>query len=175
MKDSKGGVPQQWQATRADPSRAGRRFAGTLAVVLLGAALAACAQLHPEPPVVVFRGVTLRDVALSGATLDVALQVKNPNPFNIDVQRVTYQLFADSTLVGTGQPENALFVPAKDSAIITLPVAFTFRALGNVAFQLVARGSVNYRLTGQVSFGTPIGTMTRDFDQRGTFNSSQIR
>ena len=54
-------------------------------------------------------------------------------------------------------------------------VAVTFRGLGNVAFQLVSRGSVNYRVTGQVSFGTPAGTMTRDFDQKGTFSSSQLR
>ena len=152
-----------------------RGVARWIASVAALTTLSACAQLHPEPPVVVFRGVTLRDVALSGATLDVALQISNPNPFNIDVQRVTYHLYADSTLVGTGQPENPLFIPAKDSALIKLPVAFTFRGLGNVAFQLVSRGSVNYRVTGQVSFGTPVGTMTRDFDQKGTFSSSQLR
>ena len=144
-------------------------------VLVLALVLAACGQLNPTPPVVAFRGVTLRDVALSGATLDVELMIANPNAFNIDVKRVTYRLYADSTLVGTGQPENTVFVLPNDSAIVRLPVQFTFRGLGEVALQLLSRGVVNYRVAGQLEFGTPIGTMTRDFDQTGSFNSAQLR
>ena len=151
------------------------RRAGLMAAGMLAVLVASCAQLNPKPPAVSFRGVTLRDVAISGATLDVELMIANPNAFNIDVQRVRYSLYADSSLVGTGQPENKVFVPQNDSAVVRLPVQFTFSGLGAVAFQLVARGKVNYRVTGQVEFGTPVGTMTRDFDQKGTFSSSQLR
>ena len=154
-------------------SRAARSYGAALALLVL--LVAACAQLNPQPPIVTFRGVSLRDVALSGATLDVELMIANPNAFNIDVQRVRYSLFADSTLVGTGQPEDKVFVPQNDSAIVRLPVQFTYSGLGAVAFQLVARGTVNYRVTGQVEFGTPVGTMTRDFDQKGTFSSPPLR
>ena len=146
-----------------------------VALAALALLVAACAQLTPKAPTVTFRGVSLRDVALSGATLDVELMIANPNAFNIDVQRVRYSLFADTTLVGTGQPENKVFVPQLDSAVVRLPVQFTFVGLGAVAFQLIAQGTVNYRLTGQVEFGTPVGTMTRNFDQKGTFSSSQLR
>ena len=153
--------------SRISPMRISVVAVLTLAAVV---SLAGCAQLHPQPPVVAFRGVSLRNVALNGATLDVALQVANPNPFNIDVQRITYSLFVDSTLVGTGTPDSKLFVASKDSGVVTLPVTFTYGGLGNVALQLLSRGAMNYRITGQVSFGTPVGTLTRDFDQKGTYS-----
>ena len=146
---------------------------GLLAIGVL--ALAGCAQMNPLTPEVSFRGVSLRSVGLQGAVLDVAFGIKNPNTFKLDVQRLQYQLFADTLLVGGGQPDNPLSVAAKDSATIKLPISVAYSGLGGVIMQLVNRGMVDYRVKGQVTFGTPIGAMTRDFDQKGSFTATAMR
>ena len=146
---------------------------GLLAIGVL--AVGGCAQMNPLTPEVSFRGVSLRSVGLQGAVLDVAFGIKNPNSFKLDVQRLQYQLFADTLLVGGGQPENPLSVLASDSATIKLPIAVAYSGIGSVIMQLVNRGMVDYRVKGQITFGTPIGPMTRDFDQKGNFTATSIR
>lgn len=141
-------------------------------MLALGAlALAACASLRPVPPAVDFRGVALKDVALSGATVDVVLAVKNPNAFGIDIRRLAYSLYADSTLVGQGMPLERLQVPAHDSAMVRLPVSFEYRSLGLVVVQLITQGEVNYRVKGDVTVGTPVGDINRPFESAGRFNA----
>lgn len=143
-------------------------------MLALGAlALAACASLRPVPPTVDFRGVALKDVALSGATIDVVLAVRNPNAFGIDIRRLAYSLYADSTLVGQGLPLERLQVPAHDSSLVRLPVSFEYRALGLVVVQLITQGEVNYRVKGDVTVGTPVGDINRPFESAGRFNARQ--
>ncbi|MBI3789559.1 MAG: LEA type 2 family protein [Gemmatimonadetes bacterium] len=144
-----------------------------LALVALAFVAAACASLRPEPPQVDFRGVALKDVALSGATIDVVLAVRNPNAFGIDIRRLAYSLYADSTLVGMGQPLGQLQIPARDSSIVRLPVAFEYRSLGMVVVQLITQGEVNYKVKGDVTVGTPIGDFNRPFESAGRFNARQ--
>jgi LEA14-like dessication related protein len=152
---------------------AGQLKRGVLAIGVL--TLAGCAQFNPLTPEVSFRGVSLRSIALQGAVLDVDLGIKNPNSFKLEVQRLTYELFADTLLVGGGQPDNPLVVPPMDSARIKLPIAVNYSGLGSVVVQLISKGLVGYRVKGQVTFGTPIGPMTRDYDQKGNFTAGSIR
>ncbi len=145
------------------------------ALVLMASVASACASLRPQPPVVDFRSVALKDVALSGATIDVVLSVKNPNPFGIDIRRLAYSLYADSTLVGIGLPLERLQIPAKDSSVVRLPVSFEYRTLGMVIVQLLTQGEVNYRVKGDVTVGTPVGELNRPFDATGRFNARRGR
>ena len=151
------------------------RALGVVASLVVGLSSAACATLRPQPPTVDFRSVALKDIALAGATIDVVLSVRNPNAFGIDIRRLAYSLYADSTLVGVGLPLERLQIPANDSSLVRLPVAFEYRNLGLVLMQLVTQGEVNYRVKGDVTFGTPIGELNRPFDAIGRFNARRGR
>ena len=144
-------------------------------LMALAAVTTGCASLRPQPPAVDFRGVALKDIALSGATIDIVLSVKNPNPFGIDIRRLAYSLYADSTLVGVGQPLERLQIPANDSSLVRLPVAFEFRTLGMVVVQLMTQGEVNYRVKGDVTVGTPVGDFNRPFEATGRYNARKGR
>ena len=58
-----------------------------------------------------------------------------------------------------------------DSTIVTLPLAFTYAGIGEAGRQLMNTGSVNYRVTGDVTVGTPLGNFTRPYDQTGRFST----
>ncbi len=145
------------------------------APAVLAAALAAgCATIGRqvfEQPVVTFKDVRVSGLGLQGGSLDVLLNVYNPNRFALDATRLTYRLMVDSTQLGTGALDQRFVVQRGDSAVVRLPVQFSFAGLGAAGRQLLRSGAVNYRVLGDVTVSTPIGNFTRPFDRTGQFTN----
>lgn len=71
------------------------------ALVLFVATFAsACASL--EPPRIQVQRLGRPQIGLTGATLDVTFNVRNPNPYPITIERVQYDLFLNGQRVGDG-------------------------------------------------------------------------
>jgi LEA14-like dessication related protein len=120
-------------------------------------------------PVVTLKDVKLVGLGVTGGTLDVYLNVFNPNEFRLDGSRLTYQVFADSAAVGGGTLDQQFTVQNGDSTTIRLPLTFTYSGLGAAARQIQNQGSVNYRVKGEIEVATPIGRFTRPYDQSGRY------
>jgi LEA14-like dessication related protein len=151
-----------------------RRFVGGALAAVLVVTSAACASLGRavfEEPVVNFRNLEVKGLGLSGGSLDVVLSVYNPNGFKLDATRLTYQLQVDSIPVGNGAIDQEFVVQEKDSAIVRLPVSFTYAGLGAAGRQLIQSGSVNYRVLGDVTVRTPLGNFTRPYRGTGRFSA----
>ena len=146
-------------------------------VAIMAAAIAiasgvGCASIGKQmlkEPVVTLKDVKLVGFGLTGGTLDVYLNVYNPNEFRLDGSRLTYQVFADSVAVGSGTLDQQFTVQDGDSTTIRLPLTFTYAGLGAAARQMQNQGSVNYRVKGEIEVATPIGRFTRPYDQNGRF------
>ena len=141
---------------------------------LAAALLAGCATLGRqvfEQPVVTFKDVSVRGVGLQGGSIDVLLNVYNPNRFRLDATRLTYRVLVDSVALGDGALDQQFVVQSGDSSVVRLPVQFTFAGLGAAGRQLLRSGAVNYRVLGDVTVSTPIGSFTRPFDRTGQFTS----
>ena len=150
------------------------RFVGAAVAAMLALTTAACASLGRsifEAPVVNFRNLEVKGLGLSGGSLDVVLSVYNPNGFKLDATRLTYQLQVDTIPVGTGALDQQFVVQEKDSAIVRLPVSFTYAGLGAAGRQLIQSGSVNYRVLGDVTVKTPLGNYTRPYSGTGRFSA----
>lgn len=146
------------------------RAASALAVTLL----AGCATLGRqvfEEPVVSFQDLRVNGLGLQGGSIDVLLSVYNPNRFALNATRLTYRLMVDSVPLGTGALDQRFVVQHGDSAVVRLPVAFTYSGLGAAGRQLLRSGTVNYRVLGDVTVGTPLGNFTRPFDRTGHFTT----
>jgi LEA14-like dessication related protein len=143
----------------------------TLALAV--AAAAGCASLGRsvfEEPVVTFKNVQINGIGLDGGSLDVVLNVYNPNGFKLDATRLTYRLLVgDSVPLGQGALDSRFTVQKDDSTEVRLPVTFTYRGLGAAGQQLIRSGTVNYRVQGDVTVATPIGNFTRPYDRTGRF------
>ena len=137
-------------------------------------ALAGCATLGVggfREPVVHFNDARIRGVGLSGGSVDVVLSVYNPNRFDLNATRLTYRLMVEDKQLGSGALNNAFRVGDNDSTYVTIPVDFTFAGLGTAGRQLLSTGSINYRVLGDFTVDTPLGSFTRPYDQRGRFSS----
>ena len=153
-----------------------RQFTRVTAVAALAvaSATAGCASIGRQvfnTPTVTFSDVQFNGLGLQGGSLDVVLNVYNPNHYGLSAQRMDYQVLVDSVPLGTGAITRKFDVHGGDSAQVRLPVAFSYAGLGSAGRALMARGVVNYRVIGNITVGTPIGNFTRPFDRTGQYNS----
>ena len=136
--------------------------------------LGGCASLGLggfKEPLVHFNDAKIRGLGLSGGSVDVVLSVYNPNGFDLNATRLTYRLLVEDKELGTGVLDRAFRVGDKDSTYVTIPVDFTYAGLGAAGRQLLTSGTINYRVLGDFTVDTPLGSFTRPYDQRGRFSS----
>ncbi len=124
-----------------------------------------------EEPVVTFRDVRINGLGLTGGSLDINLSVYNPNGFNLDATRLTYKLWVDSVEFGTGAIDKRFTVQEKDSTIVSLPLSFNWSGVGSAGREIMNTGSVNYRVTGDITVRSPIGNHTLPYDRTGRFST----
>jgi LEA14-like dessication related protein len=124
-----------------------------------------------QEPVVRVRDVQLRGLGLTGGSVDVSLAVYNPNGYDLDATRLTYNLKFDTVTFATGVLTDRMKAQSKDTLRVTIPVNFTYRGVGEAGRQIINTGTLNYDVTGDVTVGTPIGNFTVPFSDRGRVSS----
>jgi LEA14-like dessication related protein len=124
-----------------------------------------------KEPTVTFRELRLNGVGITGGAMEVVLSVYNPNGYKLDATRLTYNVVLDSVDFATGALDQKFTVQDNDSTVVRLPIDFTWRGIGEAGRQLLNSGAVNYRVTGDVTVGTPLGSFTRPYDQRGRYTA----
>src|SRR6266542_4276985 len=144
-------------------------------IALIGtfAGLSACATLGLggfKQPVVSFKDLRIAGVGLTGGSLDVFLNVYNPNAFKLDATRLTYKLMVGDQQLALGALDSRFTVQNGDSTTVRVPIDFTYAGLGSVWDQMLTNGTLNYRVLGDLSVATPVGNFTIPYDQSGRFS-----
>jgi LEA14-like dessication related protein len=145
-----------------------------IGTVFLGA-LGACSSIGKHvftPPVVTFRGATVRGIGFTGSALDLYLGVQNPNPYGLKAVGADYHVFVrDSVEVGSGAMRDTVTVGGHDSTIVKLPLDVRWAGLGSAGLQALMSGLVEYHITGDVVASTPFGNHTIPLNVRGRVRS----
>jgi LEA14-like dessication related protein len=147
-------------------------LAGLLVTVAAGSF--GCASIGRNAfaePVVTLRDVKLRGVGMTGGSFDVVLSVYNPNGYRLDATQLTYNVLVDSVRFANGTMDQRFTVQEKDSTLVTVPISFSYAGVGEAGRQLLNTGSVNYRVHGDVSVGTPVGSFKVPYDRTGRFST----
>jgi LEA14-like dessication related protein len=142
------------------------------ALAMIGAV--GCASLGRatfKEPIVTFQDARVTGLGVTGGSVEVRLSLYNPNKFRLDGTRLTYKVLVDTVPLGSGALADRFTVQEKDSTIVTLPLQFTYSGVGEAGRQLMNTGTVNYRVVGDVTVGTPLGNFTRPYDQTGRFST----
>lgn len=143
----------------------------TLALAVAASGCAALGRATFKEPDVQLRQFTITGLGLTGGSIDVVLSVYNPNGYKLDALRMTYQVDVDSIKLGDGALDGRFVVAEKDSSLVRLPIRFTYAGLGAAGRSLIQSGTVNYRVRGDFTVGTPLGNFTRPYDRRGRYSS----
>lgn len=151
-----------------------RNRVARVALFLSVVGAAACASLSRQSfqnPTVELKDVVVKGVGLNGGSLDVILDVYNPNDYRIDASKVTYTVFAESLQVATGEVTKRVTLDNRKMSTIVLPVTFTMRELTKAANVLLQTGSIEYLVQGDFTLETPFGSITRPYKGKGRYNS----
>ncbi len=155
----------------ANRSRHWVRIVPLGALVALAANCASLGRASFKEPVVTLKEFTISGLGLTGGSVDVVLSVYNPNGYKLDALKMTYRVDIDSVQLGAGELDSRFTVTGGDSSIVRLPVRFTYAGLGAAGRSLVTAGTINYRVRGDFTVGTPIGNFTRPYDRAGRYSS----
>jgi LEA14-like dessication related protein len=153
-------------------------FGMTSLIALAGSACSKIAERAFATPAIAVRGVKIRSVGLTGGSIEVTLAIANSNPYPLPVHRATYNFaLADSTEIGRGETAVAFTIPARDSAVVQLPVDVSWQGLRAATRDATRDGTIDYRFTGVVTLDTPLGNPDVPFESVGRFTppSSLLR
>lgn len=145
-----------------------------VATLVTSAALSGCATAAKAiftQPDVTFRGVGVRSLGLDGADFEVLLNIYNPNAYALGASQLRYRLMVDSVEIGAGALDSGFSVAKRDSMIVRLPVRVGFRAVQSVGPRLLRGGEIPYRLMGDVTLKSFVGTFAREFNEAGRFDA----
>jgi len=153
-----------------------------LVMVGVGAALLAtaggCATVRSalsfEEPEVSLEVIEITGIGLNGGTLDLVLDVFNPNGYDIRGTRVELGLDLEGTHFGDALIERPLALAAEQHSRVVVPVRFEWAGVGAAARALIERQAVAYTLAGAVIVDTPIGDRRVGVSRQGDVPLSRI-
>jgi LEA14-like dessication related protein len=156
----------------------------TFVTLSLGAALVAAsacggsaresAAPAPAPfyqPDVALRNAHIRGVGLTGGAMDIQLRVYNPNDYDLLSPHVSYRLIVGGKHVADGLADPDIVVPARDSALVSIPATFSYSSVEGAGRALIDRGALEYRVLGRMTVGTPYGRFWFPYDRAGRFTT----
>lgn len=141
-----------------------------IGVVMALAAVGGCSTLGKQAfqqPIVNVSDIKLTGIGLTGGSMDVYVNVQNPNDFRLDATRMTYNVVLDTVPFANGTVDSRFTVEGKKTAQVRVPVNFTYAGIGQAGRQLLNTGGVNYKLTGDVTVGTVVGNFTVPYNTTG--------
>ena len=145
------------------------------AILPLALVLASFGCVAFRRPEVAFRGVEVRSFGSDGADLEAALDVTNPNPYRIGVERLTYRFTVNGRDAGGGTVEQATALPAKETTLVRLPLTLDWEKLKSAGLDFLLLRGVDYAVDGEITFSTPVGTFHRPYRHTGRYSPFESR
>jgi len=113
--------------------------------------------LRLEEPAIRLQEVRITGLGLTGGTLDLALDVFNPNDFPLRTIRLELGIDLDQVHFGDAQLETPVELPPLQHSSVRVPVRFEWSGVGAGARGLLTQHAIRYGLTGAATLDTPLG------------------
>ena len=140
--------------------------------------LAGCAALNMtkfQEPTIELQTIVVRGVGLTGGTLDLQLEVTNPNSVDIKGTKLELGLDVEGTHFGDVVLNDAFNLPKGQPTIVTVPMTFNWAGVGAAARSALGYGTVKYAMKGTASLQTPWGVEKVPFSHDGSVALNQQR
>ncbi len=128
-------------------------------------------------PSISLGSVKVSKLNLTGADLEVGVNINNPNGFSLNLHKMDYNLNVNGKNWVSGITNEALSVDEHGKSTLKLPVSLNFLDLGSSVFQLLSgNNELSYRFNGNVDLGSSLPMLPKanlDFDKTGNFTVSR--
>lgn len=136
------------------------------AAALLVTSCSAIGDNFREPDVRLDR-VIVRGVNLTGATLDLVVDVHNPNQFDLRGTSLRLGFDVEGTHLGDVEYPDAFTVDRGDTTQLTLPLRFGWAGVGSAVRAALGYGEIPYTMKGEIAVQTPFGRWAVPFTRNG--------
>jgi len=139
-------------------NRVSPRLAWSAGLAVMAAGCATLGRaLRFEEPDIRLQEVRVTGLSFSGGTLDLKLDVFNPNDYRLRSTRLEVGIDLEDVHFGDALLEAPVELPSHQHSLITVPVRFEWAGLGAGARALLTRQGIRYGLTGVATLDTPLG------------------
>ncbi|MCB0264581.1 MAG: LEA type 2 family protein [Calditrichaeota bacterium] len=116
-------------------------------------------------------GLKLNNLSLSGADLELKLNVENPNVFGLNLSKLNYNFNVNDKNWGSGVADQMMSVNEKGTGELKIPFKLNFMEMGMTLYNMLkGDDQLNYNLKGNLDFGTSLPLLkgtTLNFDKDG--------
>lgn len=143
-----------------------------LAGVVSVALISSCATLEKQvkKPEVSISDVHVVGMSLSDAQLAFDLDVKNPNPFGLSMQGLSYRLALQDKPLFNGALTDKLQIGANGMSRITLPFTLRYEDVLGTLNALRGNSELRYQLSGQAD----LGLIKLPYSKTGSFSLPKL-
>jgi LEA14-like dessication related protein len=134
-----------------------------LALGLTLVALTACGPAL-KPPTLQVQGLKKGKVGITGAKLDVVFGVRNPNPDDLAVEKMEYELLVNGNSVGRGYASDPFTIRGFAEEKVVSTVDVNYLRLPGAVKELLADNEVRARARGVFYVRQGGGLKKLDFD-----------
>lgn len=140
----------------------------TLAVCFLIFGFSSCSSLTEKllkDPEVKVIDVKVTDISAKDLSLDLKLNINNPNARSFNIGKIVYGLSLSGDQVTEGVYDKGIEVPAEGATDVVVPLKFKYSSLQTLVSNLLKKSlTKDYELTGTVD----VGIFSIPFKQKGT-------
>lgn len=98
--------------------------------------------------------VGIKDISMSGIDIEVAMQIKNPNKYNISITESDLTLFADGNKVGVANVKEKITLPKKSNKIHRVTIQTSVQDITSSAIpllmSLMSRDNIEVQIKGDI-------------------------
>jgi LEA14-like dessication related protein len=133
--------------------------------------LTACASV--KPPSVRVSGIHLDGVSLTGARVDVGLQIRNVNPEDLQIERFDYEVKLNGQVLGRGFNSDPLMLAGFKEDKVVSRVDVNLLKIPGVVKNALDKDRVNAEIKGTFYVKDGSGVRKIKFDSKGDVNLSR--
>lgn len=146
---------------------------------LLAIGLTSCgvfrAALNFENPDVQVSEIRVTGLGLTGGTLDLVLDVYNPNTYDIHGTRLGLGVDLEDTHFGDAEITTPFALSATRHNQVIVPVRFEWAGVGAGAQALLTKQAIRFAANGTVGLDTPIGARDLQIHAHGDVPLTRLR
>ena len=141
-----------------------------IGILTVCALLVSCADWMMETPSFVLRQISLKPRSFTEMNLIVALDVQNPNRFDLTLKSFQYTLYLNRQEIGSGRLEKEILIPSSSTTRIQVPVTANFKDWSGSLSAVIAGGDLPYKIEGTTEIKTIFGSVNYPFSKEGKMN-----
>lgn len=153
------------------------RFSKMAGLVVVAGSMgcAALSMTKFQEPTIELQTIVVRGIGLTGGTLDLQLEVTNPNSVDIKGTKLELGLDVEGAHFGDVELNDAFNLPKNQPTVVTVPLTFNWAGVGAAARSAFNYGTVKYAMKGTASLETPWGVERVPFSHDGSVALNQTR